>query len=454
MKKNILATLLIFTPLLFACQKDFLDKKSDQSLLVPTTFADMQAMLDNHAYMNDVPALGVMGSDNFYTTDAGWAGYSSAIERNAYIWADDVYEGLTSVSEWNRPYRQVFYANIVLLGLEKMEEVKDSTAFKTIEGQALFFRGHAFYQLCQLFCEQYKKGTDAKGIVLKLTPEVGEQVSRSSLQQSYDQMIKDLEMAVALLPNNSTAVSRPSKTAALGLLSRIYLIMGDWQTALNYSNLVLSIKNNLLDYKSLSITAGQPFPIALPNNNAEVLWYGAVSSFGFTIRTNTLIDTLLYKSYAPNDLRKVLYFIDRGKGVVNMKGKYTGTVLLFGGIAMDEIYLIKAECLARLDKLGEATDVLNNLLATRWKANTYVPFGSNDSKIVLRKILDERRKELIARGLRWTDLRRLNKDPDFAITIFRKLNGMTYELKPQSLKYVWPIPDNEIRYSGIEQNPR
>jgi hypothetical protein len=66
----------------------------------------------------------------------------------------------------------------------------------------------------------------------------------------------------------------------------------------------------------------------------------------------------------------------------------------------------------------------------------------------------ERRKELCFRGLRWQDLRRLNKEPEYAKTLTRKIDGITYTLPPNDPKYVFPIPPNVIALSGMQQNPR
>jgi len=72
---------------------------------------------------------------------------------------------------------------------------------------------------------------------------------------------------------------------------------------------------------------------------------------------------------------------------------------------------------------------------------------------VLQLIIEERKKELVFRGLRFTDLRRLNKE-DAGITLNRIVNGREYKLLPNSLRYTLPIPDDAIAGSQIVQNPR
>ncbi len=70
-----------------------------------------------------------------------------------------------------------------------------------------------------------------------------------------------------------------------------------------------------------------------------------------------------------------------------------------------------------------------------------------------RLILTERRKELLFRALRWTDLRRLNKEAEFRDTLYRFINGKKYQLLPGSDRYTLQIDRNTISISGIQQNP-
>lgn len=69
------------------------------------------------------------------------------------------------------------------------------------------------------------------------------------------------------------------------------------------------------------------------------------------------------------------------------------------------------------------------------------------------KILEERRKELILRGVRWGDIKRLNViEPTIALT--RTVGNEMYQILPNSPRYALPIPNDEIVMSGIEQNER
>jgi hypothetical protein len=102
-----------------------------------------------------------------------------------------------------------------------------------------------------------------------------------------------------------------------------------------------------------------------------------------------------------------------------------------------------------------AMNLLNSLLQKRWRTGTFTPLTASNADEALIKIITERRKELPFTGhIPWIDLRRLNKDPRFSRTLKRIIDNTTYQLLPNSPNYVFPIPDEEIRLTGIPQNIR
>jgi hypothetical protein len=166
------------------------------------------------------------------------------------------------------------------------------------------------------------------------------------------------------------------------------------------------------------------------------------------------VDSLLYASYGPGDLRKQCYFDTLADGMVFYKGSYAGSFGFFSGLATDELYLTRAECYARRGATGLALADLNTLLEKRFKKGMFKPLSTSSPEQALRLVITERKKELVARGLRWADLRRLNKEEAFKTTLRRSLDGKEYVLAPGSLRYTFPIPSNELSGSGIGQNPR
>lgn len=439
-----------------SCEKDFLDKKPDNALLVPKTLEDLRALLDNsNTIMNYAPFLSVFGTDDFYMTDNGFTSASSDVQ-NSYIWEAEIYLPTAAVTDWNRMYQQVFYANVVMDGLKDIKkEAASQTEYNQVKGSALFYRAFAFYHLAQQFAAPYcaPAAGQTLGIPIRLLADVNLASGRGTLKQTYSQIVLDLEEALELLPVKGAFKTRPGKAAVLAMLARVYQTMEDYERAGEYATACLQLNTTLTDYNTLAVAGARPFPSALPDGNDEVLFYCIMVNSGLTSALSG-VDTELYRSYASNDLRKAAYFTDKGNGLINFKGSYTGTANIFAGLAIDEVYLIRAESYARAGQTGKAMQDLNTLLQKRWKTGTFVPFSSQNADDALKMILTERRKELVYRNLRWTDLRRLNQDPRFALTLRRVLKAQTYTLAQDDKRYVFPIPANVIAASGIEQNPR
>jgi tetratricopeptide (TPR) repeat protein len=398
-------------------------------------------------------ALGEVGADNYYLATASWQTLTNT-ERNAYTWSSVIFAGETS-SEWAASYKQVLYANIALDGLSKIAITNTNQAdWNNCRGSALFYRAFAFYQVACQYANPWtaSNASSTPGIPLQLTSDVNQPVVRASLADTYTKIVADLVEAESLLPVNAIYKTRPSKTVANALLARVYLSMEDYDKALAASDKSLQAYNTLMDYNSFSTTASFPFT----RLNAEVIFHSTLTNYLTFFSSRMIVDTLLYSSYNNNDLRKSLFFALKGTNMYSFKGSYYGAANpLFGGIGTDEVWLTRAECNARKGNTAAALSDLNTLLIKRWKTGTFVPITAVNADDALAKILTERRKELLLRGTRWEDLRRLNKDPRFAITLTRNVNGQSFTLAPNDPKYTYPIPDEVIAYHpDMQQNPR
>src|SRR5579871_4875085 len=143
------------------CRKAFLSQKPSTNLLIPNSLTVFQELLDNTAVMNISPSLGEFSADNFYLFPETWA-QLDAKEKNAYVWAPDVYQGQGLVSDWDIPYQQAFYANTVLEGLTNIKpDSTDQVEWNMLKGWALFSRAFAFFNIAQLFAKPYDSSTAA-----------------------------------------------------------------------------------------------------------------------------------------------------------------------------------------------------------------------------------------------------------------------------------------------------
>lgn len=452
---RVLLAIMLISTLAMSCGKSFLDKKPDAALVIPQSLDDFQALLDNYRYFvqNVSPSLNQTAADDLLISDAGLKALQ-AHERDSYIWSKDLQ--MFSV-DWDYPYRQAFYSNIVLDGLDKIDVSDQNRKMHDgVKGMALFLRAQAFFALSQTFCQPFIPfgANESPGVPLPNTSDVTKHFDRGTVAQVYDQIISDLKQAVELLPEKTAYLSRPSKIAANAFLSRVYVSMGLYDQAWTAANDALNKYSTLIDYNSLNMSATRAFPLALSFGNAEMIYYSSLVLNTFSSSAQTGVAPGLYSQYETSDLRKTAFFINKGIGILNYRGSYSGDAYLFCGLATDELYLIRAESAARKGNVAAAMEDLNTLLVKRYKAGTYIARTASNPQEALAVILAERRKELIGRGIRWSDLRRLNREAQFSVTLKKTVEGKEIFLPPNDLRYVFPIPLSELAYHDIPQNPR
>lgn len=456
--KIITAILTIITLTSGSCGKGFLEVKPDKAQVVPERIEDFQALLDNTSISFTASGgLAGIAADEFFRFDNDML-VLLGVESNTYTWEKDMYAGWREIWDWNHRHESIFYANIVLEGLEKIQPTAaQQNAWNIAKGIALFYRAIAVYRLAEYFCQPYDKATASSfpGVPIRTSADVNGIVQRGTLEKTYEFVIRELEAAETLLPDRGLNLYRPGRVTVFAMLSRVYLSMQDYINAGRYADASLRLQRTLIDYNTLDRTVEQPFEVPLtdPSRNPEIILYGTAGGYSFNVDRDTYVDTTFYDTYADNDLRKYIFFHPRN-GYHFFKGGYDGGRSLHGGPCTDEMYLIQAECLARAGNAIAAMDTLNVLLVKRYDKDSFIPQTATDAEDALRKILVERKKELVGRSLRWLDLRRLNRDPRFAVTIQRLRKGTLVTLPPGDIRYTFPIPEQEIENSGIEQNPR
>ncbi|WP_129715534.1 RagB/SusD family nutrient uptake outer membrane protein [Pedobacter sp. SYP-B3415] len=449
MKKSIYITLL-FCTFFVGCEQDFLAVKPDQKLVVPSTVRDAQALMDNSTMNADGPYLGEVSAGDYVLTAAFWSSMTPEI-RNAYTWAADIYQG-GAVPDWNKAYQKVFYANLALETLEGISPVSsEQEAYNQAKGAALFHRAWNFYLLSQQFCKPYVAQTVATdlGIALRLKSDINVKSVRSSVERTYQQIIADATQGADLLADLPSFKTRPSKWACYALLAKTYLQMGEYAQAEKYANECMKINSELLDFNTLNPSANFPFS----QYNKEVIFHMVMPNVSPFTSSRVDVKAELLARYETNDLRRSCYFFANA-GRTAYKGSYNGSSALFCGLAVDEIVLIAAESAARLGKIEAALMHLNRLLRFRYKTGNFTPRVESNQQALLAMILLERRKELLFRGVRWGDLRRLNLEPATAVTLNASLSGETFTLLPNALRYTFALPDEVIALSGMQQNER
>jgi len=441
---------LFFLP---GCTK-FLDEKPDKKLAVFTSTDELQSLLDLYYFVNyRDPGWGEVSADDYYITENDYSAVYDEFQNRAYTWEREfIFPALAN--DWYNVYRCVYRANTVLDNMASVDSLGNPAVWRDIKGQAYFLRGRSFLAGSFIWCNAYDSlsGEFDAGLPLRLNTDFTLASSRSSLAATYAQVVEDLKQAASLLPVSTIHKIRPNRAAAYGMLARAFLSMRNYHKAFLYADSCLHDYNKLIDYNDPTVAFADEYNSFEPFNE-EVITASGIEPPLLVSSYVGKVDSLLYESYDNDDMRKKIFFWDNGDGTYAFKGSYGGWETLFSSIATDEIYLIRAECFARMNEPEKAMKDLNTLLVTRWKTGLFQEYSAGTAAEALQIILRERRKELLMRGLRWMDIKRLNKE-GANITLNRLVNGQLFSLPANDLRFALPIPEDIINLTGMNQNPR
>lgn len=449
-----------------SCSK-FLDETPKETL-IPKTIDDFGMILDSYERGDDKIACGntltVAMTDDVKIPDSKINVYYSWGIRS-FRWADYIFTENENDEAYNAFYHVIYICNYIL---NNIEEAQDGGVFqrKYVEGAAHFHRAHAYFTLVNLYARHYDSKTASTdlGVPLLLEADIDAQKGRASVKEIYDCVLSDLTVADSLLDNNITYKFRASKAAAGALKARVHLYRGEYGECLKVCRETRGMINEPIDYNELEKEYGKPDRgiRGLPQHQwamPDVICYKGegrepdyrgdynlsddlmgIFDVETDLRWQLFVSTHNYNSNNPNtDEPRIASFV-----YPNNKGYNVG-----------EVYITEAEAAVRENDIDGALDMLNALAVKRHLEGSYEEVTERDPAKLLKLILDERRRELMFRGTRWFDLKRLNKEEQLKKTIVHELEGEIYTLEPNSLKYVLPIPPKAIAANSLlEQNPR
>ena len=146
-------------------------------------------------------------------------------EATAYCMND----GLKNVGTiWMVAYKAIYMCNTVITTLDENEKANHQ-----LLGEAYFMRGLLHLHMVTLFAKAYSIDKNAMGVPLR-TSTASEETVRNPVNEVYTQIAADLRKAADLMGDTRVKGNKgyPSKAAALGLLSRVYLYMEDWDNCI------------------------------------------------------------------------------------------------------------------------------------------------------------------------------------------------------------------------------
>ncbi|SMC86901.1 RagB/SusD family nutrient uptake outer membrane protein [Pedobacter africanus] len=426
---------------------------SDYRLLLNQTTAKGSSVGFVSSFSNDL----LMADD--MEVNAFSASFYKASDQNLLMFADHIYQDFESDPDWEALYNQVYVANLVIKEVMDSEGRTEAEKNK-LQAEARVHRAYAFLMLVNLYAKAYSTtGALADmGVPLRTGLDFEEKLNRATVQEVYNFILNDLQLALGKLPLTPEANYnyRPVQASAEALLARAYLYMSNFAEAFKYADASLRSYSTLNNYNSLpaSVVFAGNFQLPLNLQNKEILQLKSTISNTSLFYANAALIALYDKQ---NDLRfKTLYASDAIIGLNNgyISTDWTGNTPAKGP-STAEMYLTRAECYARNGKTQEALQDLNTLRASRYKTGSSYMLTAGSPAEVLSLVKAERRRELAFRGFRLFDIKRYNVIDGDNITITHAINGKTYTLAPASPRSVLPIGRKYIDLNPeILQNPR
>jgi hypothetical protein len=354
-------------------------------------------------------------------------------------------------------------------GILRCNQIIDApvTGADDIKAQAYALRGLIYWKLITNYATPYTTDTTAMGVPLVLHYDVTALPGRNTVGTVYSQIVSDLRTAVKSAPpyDNSAFLS---KYAVEGLLSRVFLYEGQYDSALARSTDVI---NNgpfsLVDINGFTAFWANP---SVKTDAVEVMFEidcDAVNNNGFDDLGGIYIhgyndiycSSQLADLYSPTDIRGTLLIQDEihnGSALAYYVNKYPNAGHTdrdnIKVIRLSEVYLIAAEAAARLNQTPAAQGFLNDLMAVRDPSLTYSSSGAT----LISDIVQERRKELAFEGDRLYDMNRLGLPINRDANAGSAAQGDGLSIPYPNTQRIQPIPLQEIlRNPAIanQQNP-
>lgn len=334
-------------------------------------------------------------------------------------------------------------------------ELEDANQFK---GEAHFIRALGYLKMQEFFAQPYNFTTDASHLGVPI-PDVNalggiEIISpaRSTTAQVYEQIVNDLQQAIALM-RPEEQVFRADQWAAKSLLARVYINMEEWGDAEALASEVINMSGATLITRgaytgSWSNDFSDESIFSLANSPVDNSGFDSVGYFylGYddafptpdflSLFTTTDVRSLLYPIEPTSGEARVFKFPDQQNQSDNIPV-----------IRLSEMYLIKAEAHAR--QPGQETQAQAALDEIRLRGDNQVTLSTETGQALIDKVMIERRKELAFEGFRLFDLTRTGTN----FMKFRQDLPAINITAPSDLT-ILPIPLVELnRNRNIQPNP-
>jgi len=462
MKKIALYTfILLATGFFSGCGEDFLDRERPLDFVENDVFSDPDKLEGNvislYYQLKNANVLGgriLVISDNVGDDFVNMSG-NGVTMINTYGGSVgptiQENEGL-----WSYTYLAINKCNTFLEVVEGYKDVAGANYDRYV-AEAKFIRALCYYFLYNMYTEPYVLNPNAKSVPLRIQQErdlANNDLERASSKQVLDQILADLAGSNAL-PNGdgtSTTIIRATKGAAEALKMRVYMILGEWQNAINAGDNVTgySLVSDVSSiFKSPYVTSENIFSAPFSDSNrgssqSALGWYYSGGNLAMVLDTTSIIAVNGYCNL--NDDRiSLLTDIPTQTQRANMhikkfmdKSTYLDWVPMF---RYAEIVLNKAECYANLGKDAEAIALLKQVRSRSLKPeDDTLNLDALTGDALKNAIYYEQRLEFLGEGHRGFNIYRRGE------TIVKQAGTVKELVIPPSRGtggYIWPIPNGE-----------
>ena len=463
---------LALTLVLLACDKQ-LDLKPEDRLVDSEVFSNElgteQVLADG--YYNLFRAA--TGSIAYLIGDFTTANIQHSVYYNTADQGQMTPESDEVIAIWSNYYKTINIANNLL------EKVPQFAAYAETKQQQFmaegkFIRAMAYLDLLKLYGDGALNDKPAGlGLPLQLSPfkgyDTGDVIPRSTNQEVYNQVIKDLEEAIPALPLNFSddlkTRTRATKGAAYALLSRAYLYSKRYDLAASAAGEVLKLSPGTYELNSslLNVFPANPdgsskpltkehifaFPVSYIKSSATYARNNIGDSYYF--KRSFWIDPEFINLYEAGD-KRVSELIFSGDQIHNPDQFGSKVSFKFNDqygrdnvpvIRIAEVILTRAEALTRTQGINAEAVTLLNQIRNRSlpMATPYTTASFANQEALINAILLQRRFELAFEGHYRYDRMRTGRPP-------RDNN-----LNPS--RWALPLPESEIRIGKgiLVQNP-
>ena len=399
-------------------------------------------------------------------------------------------------------YSLIGNCNFVLENAAKLMPTRvddeDVDHLENLCGEAYFARALAYSELIKLFCVDYKNDEDAKGqlgVVLRTSYYKEQPIERSSLYDSYQLVLADLDKAAGYLAldedydpaydgylyNYSTYFNEYTVYA---LRARVALYMRKYEDAVKYSSKIIDSKMYTLSSVNAEYSAGVSYYDLMWQNDlsTEVIWKIGFTSSNYGGALGSVFFNYDYSSYKPDyvpaqwvlnlyaqtDGRYNAFFRTATTGYSHgltwpLVYKYWGNQDLYAEaqllntsmpkvFRLSEQYLIRAEAYCNLETpdYGKAGRDISTLRAARYTSGSSAALNADNAMEVIE---EERVNELFMEGFRLQDLKRWGKGFERTPQDQSLSNGSSLKVTADNPLFVWPIPQHEIESPGANIKP-